>query len=192
MDGIITEVNAEKNENVSPGRVIVVMNTGDDIEVNVGVPEKFISKLKVGEKVTVKFTSIQDKVFDGRITEVAYNISSKSSTYPVTISLLAPTSDIRPGMSADVSFIFDENSNNTQQKIIAPVAAVGKDTKGNFVFILKKESESIYIVEKRKIKVGELLPDGFEVISGINENELVATAGLNSLMDGMKVRLLEK
>jgi hypothetical protein len=95
-------------------------------------------------------------------------------------------------MSADVSFIFDENSNNTQQKIIAPVAAVGKDTKGNFVFILKKESESIYIVEKRKIKVGELLPDGFEVISGINENELVATAGLNSLMDGMKVRLLEK
>jgi RND family efflux transporter MFP subunit len=192
MDGIITEVNAEKNENVSPGRVIVVMNTGDDIEVNVGVPEKFISKLKVGEKVTVKFTSIQDKVFDGRITEVAYNISSKSSTYPVTISLLAPTSDIRPGMSADVSFIFDENSNNTQQKIIAPVAAVGKDTKGNFVFILKKESESIYVAEKRTIKVGELLPDGFEVISGINENELVATAGLNSLMDGMKVRLLEK
>jgi multidrug efflux system membrane fusion protein len=191
MDGIVTAVNAEKNENVSPGRIIAVMNTGDDMEVNVGVPENFISKLKVGSNVTVKFTSIPDKIFDARITEVAYNISSQSSIYPVTVSILAPTSDVRPGMSAKVSFSLNEKSSTTQPKIIAPVAAVGKDTVGNFVFVLKKESESIYIAEKRRINIGELLPEGFEIISGINENELVATAGLNSLMDGMKVRLLE-
>jgi RND family efflux transporter MFP subunit len=192
ISGFVASVNAEKNENISPGKVIVVMNTGDDIEVIVGVPESFISRTKAERNVTVKFASIPAKVFDGVISEVAYSISSSSSTYPVTVSLSAPTKDIRPGMSADVTFIFGDEGNTVSQKIIAPVAAVGKDTKGNFVFILNKESDSVYRIEKRMITVGQLLPEGFEVISGIDENELLATAGLNSLMDGMKVRLLEK
>jgi RND family efflux transporter MFP subunit len=168
------------------------MNVGDEIEIIVGIPEIFISKAKAGGGVTVKFASIPGQVFDGTISEVAYSISGQSSTYPVTIKLSAPTKDIRPGMSADVTFIFADEGSDAPQKIIAPVAAVGKDTQGNFVFVLNKDSDSAYRVEKRMITVGELLPEGFEIISGISENELIATAGLNTLMDGMKVRLLEK
>jgi membrane fusion protein, multidrug efflux system len=192
ISGIVAAVNAEKNENIKPGQVIVVMNTGDDIEIIVGVPESFILKIKAGGNVTVKFASSPGKIFDGVISEVAYNISSTASTYPATIVLSSPTKDIRPGMSADVSFIPGDKTNKIPDKIITPVAAVGKDTKGNFVFVLNKDSNSTYRVEKRAITIGELLPEGFEVISGINENELIATAGLNSLMDDMKVRLLEK
>jgi RND family efflux transporter MFP subunit len=189
--GIVTAVNAERNENVTPGQVIVVMNTSDDIEVDVGVPESAISKIDVGGHVTVTFASIPDKAFDGVISEVAYDISSKSSTYPVTVALSAPTDDIRPGMSADVSFQVGDEGPDRAQRLIVPVAAVGEDTKGNFVFVLKKDSGSEYHAERRTITVGELLPEGFEIISGIHENEWVATAGLNSLMDGMKVRPLE-
>jgi hypothetical protein len=75
--------------------------------------------------------------------------------------------------------------------MIVPVSAVGEDTEGNFVFVLKADSGSVYRAEKRTITVGELLPEGFEIISGINENEWVATAGLSSLLDGMKVQLLD-
>jgi len=192
ISGIVTSVNAERNENIRSGQIIVVMNVGDEIEIIVGVPESFILKTKAGGNVTVKFTSIPGQVFDGVISEVAYNINSNSSTYPVTVKLSAPTKDIRPGMSADVTFVFADKGNNAPQKIIAPVAAVGKDTKGNVVFVLNKDSDSAYRVEKRMITVGELLPEGFEIISGLSENELIATAGLNSLIDGMKVRLLEK
>jgi RND family efflux transporter MFP subunit len=155
------------------------------------VPESIISKIDVGGKVTVKFASIPDKAFDGVISEVAYDISSRSSTYPVTVALSAPTDEIRPGMSADVSFQVGKKGTELPQRIIVPVAAVGEDTEGNFVFVLRMESESVYRAEKRTITIGELLPEGFEVISGIHEDEWVATAGLNSLMDGMKVRLLE-
>jgi RND family efflux transporter MFP subunit len=190
--GIVTAVNSEKNENIRSGEIIAVMNVGDEIEIIVGVPESFISKTKAGGDVTVKFASIPSQVFDGVISEVAYNINSSSSTYPVTVMLSAPTQDIRPGMSADVTFVFANEGDNVPRKIIAPVAAVGEDTKGNFVFVLNKDSDSVYRVEKRMISVGVLLPEGFEIISGISENELIATAGLNTLMDGMKVRLLEK
>jgi hypothetical protein len=72
-----------------------------------------------------------------------------------------------------------------------PVAAVGEDTNGNFAFVLKVDTGSVYRAEKRAITIGDLLPEGFEVISGIYENEWIATAGLSSLMDGMKVQPLE-
>jgi len=191
ISGIVAAVNAEKNENIKSGQVIVMMNAGDDIEIIAGVPESFISKIKAGGNVTVTFASIPGKLFDGVISEVAYSISGTASTYPVTIVLSSPTKDIRPGMSANVSFAPGE-TNKIPDKIVVPVAAVGKDTNSNFVFILNKESNSTYRVEKRAITIGELLPEGFEVITGIVENELIATAGLNSLMDDMKVRLLEK
>jgi multidrug efflux system membrane fusion protein len=192
IDGILTAVNAEKNENVTPGMVIVVMNAGDDIEVEVGVSEFIISRIRKGETVTVRFTSIAGKVFDGVISEVAYKISGTASTFPVTILLTAPTIDIRPGMSADVTFVFAANENPETPIVIAPVAAVGETAQGNFVYVLQQDSASIYRVEKRMIVVGKLLPEGFEIISGIRENELLATAGLHSLMDGMQVRLLEQ
>jgi RND family efflux transporter MFP subunit len=192
ISGIVTSVDAERNENIRSGQIIAVMNVGDEIEIIVGVPESFISKIKAGGNVTVKFAPIPGQVFDGTISEVAYSIGSQSSTYPVTIKLSAPTTDIRPGMSADVTFIFTDKGSDAPQKLIAPVAAVGKDTRGNFVFVLNKDSGSVYQVEKRMITVGELLPEGFDIISGLGENELIATAGLNTLMDGMKVRLLEQ
>jgi len=192
INGIVTSVNVEKNENIRSGQIIAIMNVEDEIEIIVGIPESIISKTKIGGNVAIKFSSIPGQIFDGIISEVAYNINNNSSTYPVTVTLLAPTNEIRPGMSADVTFVFGDDGENTPQKIIAPVAAVGNDTKGDFVFVLNKDADSSYRVEKRMITVGELLPEGFEIISGINEYELIATAGLNSLMDGMKVRLLEK
>jgi multidrug efflux system membrane fusion protein len=191
INGIVTTVNVAKNENVNPGAIVAIMNAGEGIEVNVGVPESIISKTKKGGSVSVTFAAVPDKVFDGIITEVAYT-SSGSTTYPVTVKLTAPTSDIRPGMSADVSFVFAREQNNQAPFIIAPVAGVGEDTRSNFVFVLKKEENDIYRVEKRAITVGELLPEGFAVTSGLSENELIATAGLNTLMDGMQVRLLNK
>jgi hypothetical protein len=36
-----------------------------------------------------------------------------------------------------------------------------------------------------------LTRDGFEVLNGLEDGELVVTAGLSKLTDGMKVRLLK-
>jgi RND family efflux transporter MFP subunit len=192
MAGIVSSVNAEKNENVRAGESIVVLNAGDDIEVQVGVPESAIANIQKGGKVTVKFSSIPGKIFDGSVSEVAFDISSQSSTYPVVVALSAPTSDIRPGMSADVTFDLGGAVEEATPKIIAPISAVGKGTTDHFVFVLNKRDGETYAAEKRSISVGELLPRGFEVTRGLSEGELVATAGVNTLMDGMIVRLLEQ
>jgi membrane fusion protein, multidrug efflux system len=188
-DGIVASLHVEKNENIQTGSTIVEINTGDDIEVTVGMPESFISRVKTGETVNVRFSSIKNKVFDGKISEVSYISGSQSSTYPVTITLTAPTQDIRPGMPCEV--IFTLSSQQKSDNLIVPANAVGEDTGGNFVFTVTDTGDGFAAVHKKKVTIGTLTREGFEILTGLQDGEQVVTAGIAKLTDGMKVRMLK-
>jgi RND family efflux transporter MFP subunit len=189
IDGIIAWKGIEENESVQAGQPVVVINAGDEIEVSVGVPEAFIARVRSGDSVSVTFSSLSGQVFNGVVSEVSYAISRESSTYPVTVSLILPTRDIRPGMPADVSFDFV--SDREFEGVLAPANAIGEDAQGNFAFTVRETGEGLAEVERRTVTVGRLTRDGFEVLSGLEDGQLVVTAGLSKLRDGMKVRLLK-
>ncbi len=191
IDGIIAEVPIRENEQLSPGQVAAVISSEDDIEVSVGMPEAFITRVKAGKKVSVKFLSLSAKIFDGTVSEVSFTTAGESSTYPVTVKIEHPTSDIRPGMSADVTFDFTSASNQSSQSLVVPANSVGEDTEGNFVFTVSESDDGLATVQKKTIAVGTLTRDGFEIISGLQDGELVVTAGIANLSNGMKVRLLK-
>jgi RND family efflux transporter MFP subunit len=189
MDGIIVTVPTEKNEQVSPGQVVAEISSESDIEVTVGMPEAFISRVKAGEKVAVKFSSLPDRGFNGIISEVSFGAGAESSTYPVIIKIQHVTGDIRPGMPADVTFHF--SSGEKKERLVVPANAVGEDTEGNFVFTVIAAENGLAVVNKQAVTVGKLTRDGFEISKGLRDGELVVTAGIANLSDGMKVRLLK-
>lgn len=187
--GVISAVNIEANEIVGSGKIVAVISSEGQPEVEVGVPEVLIAKIQKGQRVIVRFSAASDHVLIGTVDQVAY-ASGDSPTYPVIIKMDETTKEIRPGMSANVTFLMDEDIAK-DPVLMVPISAVGEDADGNFVFVLSPQKDSVFTVEKRRITVGELLYDGFEV-KGLKENELVATAGIKTILDGMKVRLLNK
>ena len=191
MDGIISEVAIEKNEQVSPGQAVITITSEDDIEVSVGMPEAFISRVKTGEKVSVKFSSLPDKIFDGTISEVSFVAGTQSSVYPVIVTVEHPTSDIRPGMPADVTFYFSPPDRASAESLIVPASAVGEDPQGNFVFVLTEKGDGLAVTHKQKVTTGELSHEGFEIIEGLQSGAIVVTAGVESLTDGITVKLLK-
>ncbi len=124
------------------------------------------------------------------VKQVAF-ASGSSPTYPVVIGIDKATEVLRPGMAANITFLFGNKEESQQAQLLAPVAAVGEDAEGKFVYILRQNPDSIYIVEKHRVTIGALRQEGFEV-EGVNENDLVATAGLQSILAGMQVKLLEQ
>jgi len=188
MDGVIANLYVEKNENVQPGQVIVEFNSGKDPEVTIGIPENFITRIKEGDFVTVEFSSVPEQEFEAIITEVSYVAQQQSSTYPVIVKLQNPTNEIRPGMAADVTFNFQ--SKKEEDNIIVPSVAVAEDHSGNYVYVLEEIAKDTATVQKRSVKVGILIEESFEILKGLEEGELVVTAGISKLTDGMKVRLL--
>lgn len=190
MDGIIAEVPIESNEQVSPGEIVVTIISGDEIEVSVGMPEAFISRVKTGDKVSIEFPSLPGRKFDGTVSEVSFGAGAESSTYPVTVTIEHPTTDIRPGMPADVRFVFASADAEQAPKLIVPSSAVGQDTDGHYVFTAVETEGGNAVVHKKRVSVGRLSNEGFEVIDGLQNGELVVTAGVGSLSDGITVKLL--
>jgi len=186
-DGVIAAKNVENNENVSAGQIIAVLNAGSFMEISLGLPENVINRVHKNMKVVAKFPALQGEAYEGIVNEISPSVLEGSATYPVRIKLSGETANIKSGMAAHVTFKFSKTDN--QESLIVPISAVGEDSKGNFVFIIEKQSDKIGIIKKQHFEIGELSPIGFEVIKGLKPGQLVATAGLQTLLDGQKVSI---
>lgn len=191
MSGVISEVKSEINEVIRSGSTIIVMSSeaNNDIEAQVGVPEKYINNIQNGDPVSVSIESI-NQTLKGSVTEVAYSSSSTGATYPVTVAIESQgNKNLRPDMPVEVTFQF--GSAGKKSILVAPLKAVASGVEGNYVFKLTQEGDA-FTVTKVAVELGEITNNGYEIKSGVSEGDIVAVAGLSFLYEGRKVKLLEK
>ena len=186
--GRISSVDVEVNENVNVGQTVVVLTSASELEVEVAVPEAFISRVREGHRVTVTFDVMRDSSFSAAVTEVGVTTGGLATTFPVTVQLERVVEGLRPGMAAEVRFEFE--STDRGERVIVPLVAVGEDRNGRFVFVVERVDSVTGVVLRRPVTVGELTPDeGFEILEGLVDEELVVTAGISRIVDSMRVSL---
>ncbi len=71
---------------------------------------------------------------------------------------------------------------------IVPPASVGEDRLGRFVFVVESSEEGFGIVHKTPVEIGELTPDGLEILEGLKDGNYLVTAGVSRIQDSLKVR----
>ncbi|MDJ0927212.1 MAG: efflux RND transporter periplasmic adaptor subunit [Gammaproteobacteria bacterium] len=178
----------EPNQNVSAGQPIMKVNCGDCAEISVDVPEVFISRVESGSTATVILSAFPGREFVGNVTEIGVAPNRSSATYPVTVALSDECQDIRSGMAATVSMLLRGPADAAG--LYVPLVSVGEDRDGNFVYVLVPGEQGRWIASRRRVEVGPPTPDGILILDGLDENELIATAGVRRLNDGQVVTLL--
>ncbi len=173
---------------MSAGRVVVLLTSGTRPEVRVGVPESLILLVHEGDIATVTFDALPDKEFQATITEVGVSASGAVTTFPVIVRIIDPLPDIRSGMAAEVSFRFE--STEKRDIIVVPSQAVGEDRNGRYTFVVEPNDPGFGTIQRRNISIGDITVNGLEVIEGLQDGDLVVTAGMSKIHDGMYVRLL--
>lgn len=187
--GAIADVPVEVNENVLAGQQVAYLTSGETPNVDVTIPEGLIAGVRQGDVVSVAFDAIPGRAFEGRVVEVAVASLNRGTTFPVTIRLTSADDAIRSGMAAEVSFTFA--ATGAGDRIEVPPVAVGEDTGGRFVFVAEPAEPGFGSARRRAVEIGELTSQGLEVTSGLEDGDLVITAGISQLEDGQRVRLLE-
>lgn len=191
MDGVITAVQVEANEVVNAGTLIAKVSSLGRPEIEVGVPEVVINKLRIGQQAMIKFSSLPERLFEAEVVEIAF-ASEKSTTYPVILKMVNPADEIRPGMAAEVKFTVGNNVEKMKNEIVAPLKAIASGTDGNYAFkLVPDKEEGIYVAKRVPLDLGSITGDGYVIKKGLTEGDFVAVAGLRSLFDGKKVKLLE-
>ncbi len=186
--GTIASVLVELNENVGSGQGVGALNAGSDVNIALGLPESVITRVAEGMEVDLTFTAIPVARFTGRVVEVSPSADANTSTYPVSVAVLSPSDQIRPGMTANVTF--DLGDPDAQPSVlVVPANAVGEDGDGRFVFLVERGEGMVASVRKQQVTIGRLTADGFEIVEGLAAGQTIATAGLQTLLDGQQVRL---
>lgn len=190
IEGKISQVAVEINENVSPGQPVVLLASGDKIDVSVAVADKYIRDVKKGATVTVKFSDIPDKSYQAVVSEISP--TSTGSGASVTVTLNNTDTDVRPGLSAETVFTF--GSENDEARYYIPSSAVGEDGDGMYVYLVDPaDKPGLGTVRRQTVKINpEPTADGIQVLEGIADGQLVVTAGRTRISNGLTVKVPEK
>lgn len=187
--GSIASVMVEENENVSPGHVVVLLSSGNQLEVNVAIPEILIAQIREGDDTIVTFDALPGKTFPAAVTEVGVSSAGGGTTFPVLVSLKHTDPACRPGMAAEVEFTF--GGADSRPRLIVSAFSVGEDRAGRFVFVAEPSGDGMATAQRRSVTVGELTETGIEIVEGIEDGEQIVTAGVTRIQDGQVVRLLQ-
>ncbi|SMD02427.1 RND family efflux transporter, MFP subunit [Desulfocicer vacuolatum DSM 3385] len=191
FEGIISEIPVDENEEVSSGEAILTLSGLGNLEVKINVSDIYISRMGKGMACHITFPALPGIEFQGRVAEVPY-AAMDAPTYPVTIVIQTGDDRLRPGMAARVRFYFGDAASTGA--LYLPVDGVGEENGENFVFVITPDKNNGQknqgTVQKRPVTIGELTENGFLVKSGLSSGDMVATSGLQLLMQGMAVKLL--
>ncbi len=191
FDGNVVRKFVENFENVQAKEPIVRILDDSLIEMVVNIPESLISLAQHVEDVKVVFDPFPDTEILAQIKEIGTEASATTRTFPVTLIMHQPEGiKILPGMAGKVRGKPPKEMASGRLGVEVPVAAVFTDeTSGDsFVWVI---DESSLTVSKRQIEVDRLGDRGVRVLSGLKEDELIASAGVNYLFEGQKVKLLQ-
>lgn len=178
INGTIVKQIAEIGETMAPGYPVFVLGRLDTLEVEVGIPDRLVDHVKKGEKVKMFIHGV-DKEVEGVISNIDTTADIETRTFGVKIDIDNPEGDIKPGMIANVVIGMDNISS-----IMIPIDAVTDDTEGTYVFVYDEATET---VSQRIIEVGEVYTDKIQIISGLEDGELIVFQGQYGLLDGEKV-----
>lgn len=185
--GIINQISVDENEEIASGTPIITLSGIGNLEVKVNVSDLYITRIHKNMTARITFPALPGIDFSGTVTEVPY-ATSDAPTYPVSIGIQALDERLRPGMAAQVLFFFDDISETSV--LFVPSDGIGEEGGQNFVFVIEPAKKGLGKVAKRKVVLGDISSQGFLVNEGLSPGEMVATSGLQLLMDGMTVKLL--
>ena len=182
LNGIVTLRNYDSGD-IYAGNPILQIQQITPVKMDINVSEAHFPIVKKGMKAQVKLDVYGDEEFTGSVTLVYPTINAQTHTFPVEVSLPNTNGKVRPGMYARVTMNYGVNKN-----VVVPDNAIVKQqgSGDRYVYVYKDGK-----VSYNKIELGRRMGNRYEVLSGVQDGDLVVTAGYTKLADGMEVEVVE-
>ena len=190
--GIISLKQIEPFVEVPAGKMVFGLDGEEGgFEVSVAVPENLVIRIADGQETSVYFPTLGNRKVDGVVTEVGAR-SQTANAYPVMVRLNEQFPELRSGMSVEVAFEYQVASlsgESIDKGFQIPVTAIlsGPDDT-HFVFVFE---ESTSTVKKRAVEGVTVRENDVVISSGIQDGDIVVTAGVAFLNDQQQVKLMQ-
>ena len=178
--GIISAVNAQVGQVIQAGTPVLTLVKGDNLEVEINVPENRIENFRKAKQFKVSFWALPNIILDGQVREISPMADSVARTFKVRISLLNPPPEVRLGMTSTVMV---DGVRDEPAAFMIPLGAVYQIGDTPSVWVVTNDTVSL-----RKIKIAKFADNQVQVSEGLYDGDQLVTAGVHKLMEGQKIR----
>ena len=167
--GTVQKLNVKEGEKFSPKMPLFVLSDLSSLWLLAEIYETDLPKIKIGDEAEIVFPYLPGEKFSGKISFIYPTLSVKTRTAKARIELKNKDNKLMPKMFADVTI----KSQPKQNALVVPETAVIRSGKHNIVILSLGEGK----FKPTEIRLGIYSDGYYEVLSGINENDVIVTTG---------------
>ncbi len=178
--GLIVERYVKLAQHLTNGTRLFRLSDFKPLLCPIRVPEKDLSRLRIGQSAHLEVEAFADTRFDARVLRISPVVDAATGTLKVTLEVDAQ-GKLRPGMFASVFLETDRHGD----ALVIPRTALVLDSLGDTVYVNDGGTAS-----RREVRLGFREADLLEVLEGIADGEQVVVLGQDSLSDGTPITVL--
>ncbi|MGF7157116.1 efflux RND transporter periplasmic adaptor subunit [Bartonella heixiaziensis] len=179
ISGVVGILLIDKGNAITPNTLIGRIENRERILVDVWVPERYVSRLHKGDKVTATLTTQPERTFVGKIYAIDNIVDLESRTIHVQVEIKNEKETLMSGMSFSVAFQFSGDS----FPVVNPLA-IQWNSRGSFVWRVR-EGE----VEPISVSIIQHKEDQIFVKAPLENGDQVVIQGVQMLHPGSKVAI---
>ena len=181
-DGVISAIGAEPGQVVSAGQMVVRLAQPGEREAVFNVAEATFKNPPKDPAVEVALVSNPDIKTTGKVRYVSPQADPTTRTFTVRVSLPDAPPQMRLGANVVGSVTVDEG-----RVVTIPSSALFQKDGQPAVWLVTKDGT----VELKPVTVARYQGDSVVLGSGLAQGDVVVTGGVQKLLPGQKVRLLQ-
>lgn len=182
--GVVSAVLAEPGQVLAAGAPVVRLarQGGQDKDALISVAENQVALFKPGREVRIVLWANGERVFRGRVREIAPQADPVTRTFAVRIGFVDADTDVRLGMTATVLLGIE-----VAGVVRLPSPSVVQQDGKPAVWVIGEGGA----VSLRPVTVAAFREDGVIVSGGVKVGEKIIAAGGQKIMPGERIRVLE-
>lgn len=184
FDGVVTKRYADPGALIQAGttsdtQTMPLVRVSDNYRLRLDFPVSvdYVKDIQLNDSVDVEVESLRGKVFTGKISRFTHEVDSTTRTMMTEMEVENPNLEIDPGMYATVALKVERSPH----ALAIPIEALAPG--GKTVYVVNKQNE----VEERPVTLGLETPAKYEVLSGLNEGDMVMIGNPGQIKPGQKV-----
>jgi RND family efflux transporter MFP subunit len=181
-DGVITAIGADPGQVVSAGQMVVRLAQPGEREAVFNIAEGAFKKRPTDPTVTVHLVNNPEIETTGKVRYVSPQADPATRTYTVRISLPDAPPQMRLGANVVGTVTLDQG-----QTVSIPGSALFQKDGKPAVWLVQKDKT----VQLKPITVQRYQGDSVVVGDGLAQGDVVVTAGVQKLLPGQKVALMD-
>jgi RND family efflux transporter MFP subunit len=158
---------------------LVRLSQDDLFRLVIPVPESYVHYIRIGDPVSVNVPSL-NRTFPGKVTRFSVDVRADTRTMHTEVDVPNPSRILLPGLYAEATITLEKKD----QAIALPLQAVNQENGQTTVDVVDASNK----ISVRKVVVGIQTATDAEVLSGLEEGELLVVSDRSSLKPGEEVR----